>query len=116
MKKIEAIIKPFKLDEVRAALSAAGLSGMTVTDVRGFGHQQGQIELYNEKQAPLHDQQGFLPKVKIEMVVRDEEVERFVTLIQTHAHTGRIGDGKIFVQEVIKAIRIRTAEQDEAAL
>ncbi len=112
MKKIEAIIKPFKLDDVKEALQDAGLQGMTVTDVRGFGRQKGHTELYRGAEYVV----DFLPKLKIELVVEDEMVERVVTAIKDAAHSGRIGDGKIFVSPVDDAIRIRTGETGGDAL
>ena len=107
MKKIEAIIKPFKLDEVREALSELGASGLTVTEVKGFGRQKGHTELYRGAEYVV----DFLPKIKIEVVVDDAMVERTVETIIAAARTGRIGDGKIFVLPVEEAIRIRTGEK-----
>ena len=112
MKKIEAIIKPFKLDDVKEALQDAGLQGMTVTDVRGFGRQKGHTELYRGAEYVV----DFLPKLKIELVVEDGMVERIVTAIKDAAHSGRIGDGKIFVSPVDEVVRIRTGETGAAAL
>ena len=112
MKKIEAVVKPFKLDEVREALSAIGVTGLTVTEVKGFGRQKGHTELYRGAEYVV----DFLPKVKIEVVMEDSMVERAVEAIQQSAHTGRIGDGKIFVSTIDEAIRIRTGETDEAAV
>jgi len=112
MKKIEAIIKPFKLDDVKEALQEAGLQGMTVTDVRGFGRQKGHTELYRGAEYVV----DFLPKVKIELVVDDNGVDRAVEAIKTAAHSGRIGDGKIFVSTIDDAIRIRTGETGRDAL
>ena len=112
MKKIEAIIKPFKLDDVKEALQEIGLQGMTVTDARGFGRQKGHTELYRGAEYVV----DFLPKVKIELVVDDAVVERAVEAIKTTAHSGRIGDGKIFIIPVEDAIRIRTGESGENAL
>ncbi len=106
MKKIEAIVKPFKLDEVREALSEIGVSGLTVTEVKGFGRQKGHTELYRGAEYVV----DFLPKVKLEIVLGDELVERAVEAIRKAAQTGRIGDGKIFVSTVEEAIRIRTGE------
>ena len=106
MKKIEAIIKPFKLDDVKEALQEIGLQGMTVTDARGFGRQKGHTELYRGAEYVV----DFLPKVKIELVVDDNMVGRAVEAIKTAAHSGRIGDGKIFILPVEDAIRIRTGE------
>ena len=112
MKKIEAIIKPFKLDDVREALGEVGITGMTVTEVKGFGRQKGHTELYRGAEYMV----DFLPKVKIEIVVSDEIVETCVDTIMTTAQTGKIGDGKIFVFDVNRVIRIRTGEQDEEAI
>ena len=106
MKKIEAIIKPFKLDEVKEALQEAGIQGITVIEAKGFGRQKGHTELYRGAEYVV----DFLPKVKIEVVMEDTLVERAVEAIQRAAHTGRIGDGKIFVSSVDEAIRIRTGE------
>jgi nitrogen regulatory protein P-II 1 len=112
MKKIEAIFKPFKLDEVREALSEIGISGLTVTEVKGFGRQKGHTELYRGAEYVV----DFLPKVKIEVVVPENLVERGVDAIIKAARTGKIGDGKIFVTSVEQVIRIRTGETDEAAI
>ena len=112
MKKIEAIIKPFKLDEVREALSALGVSGLTVTEVKGFGRQKGHTELYRGAEYVV----DFLPKVKIEVILADELVDKAVEAIQTAARTGRIGDGKIFISNIEQAIRIRTGESGPDAL
>ncbi len=112
MKKIEAIIKPFKLDEVKEALQEVGLKGMTVTEVKGFGRQKGHTELYRGAEYVV----DFLPKVKIEVVVDDDVVERAVEAIQTAAKTDRIGDGKIFVFDVQDVVRIRTGERGSDAL
>ena len=112
MKKIEAIIKPFKLDEVREALSEIGVSGLTVTEVKGFGRQKGHTELYRGAEYVV----DFLPKVKIEIVVADHEVEGAIDSIVKAAHTGKIGDGKIFVMAVEQVVRIRTGETGEAAV
>ena len=112
MKKIEAIIKPFKLDEVREALSEIGVSGLTVTEVKGFGRQKGHTELYRGAEYVV----DFLPKVKVEMVLADALVERAIEAIVKAARTGKIGDGKIFVTGVEQAIRIRTGESGEAAV
>ncbi len=106
MKKIEAIIKPFKLDEVKEALQDAGLQGITVIEAKGFGRQKGHTELYRGAEYVV----DFLPKVKIEVVVVDEHVERAIEAIKKAAQTGRIGDGKIFVSSIENAIRIRTGE------
>src|SRR5215218_3642034 len=112
MKKIEAVIKPFKLDEVKEALQEIGLKGMTVTEVKGFGRQKGHTELYRGAEYVV----DFLPKVKIEIVVEDGVVERAVEAIQAAARTDRIGDGKVFVTTVEDAIRIRTGERGVDAL
>jgi len=112
MKKIEAIIKPYRLDDVKAALADVGLLGMTVSEVRGFGRQKGHTELYRGAEYTV----DFLPKVKVEMVVADERVAAAVDAIQKAAWSGSIGDGKIFVSEVEQVIRIRTGERGEAAL
>jgi nitrogen regulatory protein P-II 2 len=112
MKLIMAIIKPFKLDEVRDALTAAGVSGMTVTEVKGFGRQKGQTEIYRGAEYTTN----MVPKIKVELVVTDELTARVVETIQTVASTGSIGDGKIFVLDVGKAVRIRTGEQNDLAL
>ncbi|MBF7074738.1 P-II family nitrogen regulator [Glaciecola sp. MH2013] len=112
MKKIEAIIKPFKLDDVREALSSIGVSGITMTEVRGFGRQKGHKELYRGAEYNI----DFLPKVKIELVVPETLAQRAVETIEEHAKTGKIGDGKIFVFDVGQVIRIRTGETDEEAI
>lgn len=112
MKKIEAIIKPFKLDDVREALSSIGVSGITMTEVRGFGRQKGHKETYRGAEYNV----DFLPKVKIELVLPDELVELAVETIQEKAKTGKIGDGKIFVFNVEQVVRIRTGETDENAI
>jgi nitrogen regulatory protein P-II 1 len=112
MKKIEAIIKPFKLDEVKEALHEVGVSGITVTEAKGFGRQKGHTELYRGAEYVV----DFLPKVKLEVVVEDQVAERVVEAIQHAAQTGRIGDGKIFVLPVDAAIRIRTGERDADAI
>ena len=112
MKKIEAIIKPFKLDEVKDALHEVGLSGITVVEAKGFGRQKGHTELYRGADYVV----DFLPKVKIEIVLDDALVERAIEAIQRAAHTGRIGDGKIFVTPVEEAIRIRTGERGVEAV
>jgi nitrogen regulatory protein P-II 1 len=112
MKKIEAIIKPFKLDDVREGLSSIGVSGITMTEVRGFGRQKGHKELYRGAEYNV----DFLPKVKIELVVPDDLLDRAVETISMHAKTGKIGDGKIFVFDVEQVIRIRTGETDEDAI
>ena len=112
MKKIEAIIKPFKLDETREALSEIGVTGLTVTEVKGFGRQKGHTELYRGAEYVV----DFLPKVKVEVIVADTLVERAIEAIIGAARTGKIGDGKIFVFDLEKVIRIRTGETDAAAL
>lgn len=112
MKKIEAMIKPFKLDEVKEALQEVGLQGITVTEVRGFGRQKGHTELYRGAEYVV----DFLPKVKLEIVVQDHLVERTVEAIVEAARTGRIGDGKIFITNIEDAIRIRTGERGDAAI
>jgi nitrogen regulatory protein P-II 1 len=112
MKEIEAIVKPFKLDEVREALSEIGVTGLTVTDVKGFGRQKGHTELYRGAEYVV----DFLPKVKVEVVVADSLLERAIEAIVRSARTGKIGDGKIFVTTVEQVIRIRTGETDEAAV
>ncbi len=112
MKKIEAIFKPFKLDEVREALSEIGVSGLTVTEVKGFGRQKGHTELYRGAEYVV----DFLPKVKVEVVIPDKLLEGAIDAIIKAARTGKIGDGKIFVTGVDQVIRIRTGETDEAAI
>lgn len=112
MKKVEAIIKPFKLDEVREALSDAGVVGMTITEVKGFGRQKGHSELYRGAEYVV----DFLPKMKLEVVVDDDLVGQVVETIENAAKTGRIGDGKIFVTNVEEVIRIRTGERGPSAL
>ena len=112
MKKIEAIIKPFKLDDVKEALTELGIIGMTVTEVRGFGRQKGHTELYRGSEYTI----DFLPKVKIELVVPDELVDKVVATVAAAARTGSIGDGKIFVIPMGEAIRIRTGEKGESAI
>jgi nitrogen regulatory protein P-II 1 len=112
MKKIEAIIKPFKLDEVKEALHEVGLQGITVVEAKGFGRQKGHTELYRGAEYVV----DFLPKVKIEVICEDTVVERAVEAIMTAARTGRIGDGKIFISSVEEAIRIRTGEKGDAAI
>jgi nitrogen regulatory protein P-II 1 len=112
MKKVEAIFKPFKLDEVREALSEIGVSGLTVTEVKGFGRQKGHTELYRGAEYVV----DFLPKVKIELVVPDTLAERAVDAIIKAARTGKIGDGKIFISSVDQVVRIRTGETNEAAI
>jgi len=112
MKKVEAVIKPFKLDDVREALSEIGISGMTATEVKGFGRQKGHTELYRGAEYVV----DFLPKVRIEVVIPDDQVDRCVEAIAEAARTGKIGDGKIFVTPVERAMRIRTGEEDLAAI
>ena len=112
MKKIDAVIKPFKLDEVREALSEIGVNGLTVTEVKGFGRQKGHTELYRGAEYVV----DFLPKVKLELVVADDMVEPAIEAISKAAHTGKIGDGKIFVSSVEQVIRIRTGETGESAV
>jgi nitrogen regulatory protein P-II 1 len=112
MKKVEAVIKPFKLDDVKDALHDAGVSGITVTEVKGFGRQKGHTELYRGAEYVV----DFLPKVKVEAVVEDDQVERVVEAIETAARTGRIGDGKIFVLPVEQAVRIRTGDRGVDAI
>lgn len=112
MKKIEAIINPFKMDDVRAGLSEIGISGLTVTEVKGFGRQKGHTELYRGAEYQV----DFLPKLKIDLVVGDDLVDRVIDEIKQAAFSGKIGDGKIFVYDVQRVIRIRTGEEDEAAL
>lgn len=112
MKKVEAIIKPFKLDDVREALSEIGITGMTATEVKGFGRQKGHTELYRGAEYVV----DFLPKVRVEIVVPDEQVEACIEAITEAARTGKIGDGKIFVTPVETVVRIRTGELDEAAI
>jgi nitrogen regulatory protein P-II 1 len=112
MKKIEAIIKPFKLDEVKDVLNELGIQGMTVTEVKGFGRQKGHVELYRGAEYEI----AFVPKVKIEVVVPDAMAENVVALVGGKAKTGKIGDGKIFVYSVEQTVRIRTGEPGDAAL
>ncbi|PAR96358.1 transcriptional regulator [Vibrio cholerae] len=112
MKKIEAIIKPFKLDDVREALAEVGITGMTVSEVKGFGRQKGHTELYRGAEYMV----DFLPKVKLEIVVTDDVVDRCVDTIIETAQTGKIGDGKIFITNVERVVRIRTGEEDEDAI
>ena len=112
MKKIEAIIKPFKLDEIKEALQDVGLQGITVVEAKGFGRQKGHTELYRGAEYVV----DFLPKVKIEVVVEDSQMEAAVEAIQKAAHTGRIGDGKIFISSIEEAIRIRTGEKGAEAI
>lgn len=112
MKKIEAIIKPFKLEEVKDALNKAGIAGLTVSEVRGYGRQKGHVELYRGAEYDV----TFVPKVKIEIVVADSVVEGILSVIEETAKTGKIGDGKIFVLPVDETVRIRTGERGEAAV
>jgi len=112
MKFVMAIIKPFKLDEVREALTPLGVQGLTVSEVKGFGRQKGQTEIYRGAEYVV----SFLPKVKIEVAVNDDLVDRVVETIQNTAHTGKIGDGKIFVFDVARVVRIRTGEANSDAL
>lgn len=112
MKKIEAIIKPFKLDEVREALSEVGIEGLTVTEVKGFGRQKGHTELYRGAEYVI----DFLPKMKLEIVISDDKLDKVIETIKTAARTGKIGDGKIFVSSIEQAVRIRTSEKNEEAL
>ena len=112
MKRIVAIIKPFKVDDVREAPASVGISGMTVSDVKGFGRQKGHTELYRGAEYVV----DFLPKCKLEIVVADEDEEKSIQAIIDAAHTGKIGDGKIFVSDVQRVIRIRTSEENEEAI
>ena len=112
MKMLMAVIKPFKLDEVRAALTDAGITGMTVTEVKGYGRQKGHTEIYRGAEYAVN----FLPKVKIEVAVASDQVDRAIEAITRAAKTGQIGDGKIFISPVEHSVRIRTGETDEAAL
>ena len=112
MKKIEAIIKPFKVDDVREALSDIGVVGMTITEVKGFGRQKGHTEMYRGAEYQV----DFLPKVKIDLVVASEDAERCIETIVSTAHTGKVGDGKIFVSDVQRVIRISTGEEDNDAI
>jgi nitrogen regulatory protein P-II 2 len=112
MKYVVAIIKPFKLDEVREALSAIGIQGLTVSEVRGFGRQKGQTEIYRGAEYTVN----FLPKTKIEIAVNDDIADQVVDAIRTAANSGKIGDGKIFVSDLVSVVRIRTGETNEAAL
>jgi nitrogen regulatory protein P-II 1 len=112
MKKIEAVIKPFKLDDVREALSGIGITGMTAIEVKGFGRQKGHTELYRGAEYVV----DFLPKVKLDVVVKEEDAERCIEAITNAARTGKIGDGKIFVTSVEKVVRIRTGETDADAI
>jgi nitrogen regulatory protein P-II 1 len=112
MKQITAVIKPFKLEEVREALAEVGVTGLTVTEVKGFGRQKGHTELYRGAEYVV----DFLPKVKVEVVIPDNDVERCVEAVIKAARTGKIGDGKIFVTPIDRVVRIRTGEEDDAAL
>ena len=112
MKKIEAVIKPFKLEDVKDALAEAGITGMTVSDVKGYGRQQGHSELYRGAEYVV----DFLPKIKLELIVSDEDVDNTIKVITESAKTGKIGDGKIFVSSIEKIVRIRTGEEDEEAI
>ena len=112
MKKIEAIIKPFKLDEVKDALSEIGVSGLTVFEVKGFGRQKGHTELYRGAEYVV----DFLPKIKLEFIINDEILEEVIETIKSSAHTGKIGDGKIFVSNIEEIIRIRTGEKNSDAI
>ncbi|MCK5109943.1 MAG: P-II family nitrogen regulator [Arcobacteraceae bacterium] len=112
MKRIEAVIKPFKLEDVKDALAEAGITGMTVSDVKGYGRQQGHSELYRGAEYVV----DFLPKIKLDLVVAGEDVDKTVEIIVKAAKTGKIGDGKIFVSAIEKIVRIRTGEEDEEAI
>tara|TARA_B100001093_G_C25920571_1_gene632531 strand:+ start:35 stop:373 length:339 start_codon:yes stop_codon:yes gene_type:complete len=112
MKKIEAVIKPFKLDEVKKALGEIDINGITVLEAKGYGRQKGHTELYRGAEYQV----DFLPKIKIELIIPDEKLESAIDVIQKSANTGRIGDGKIFVYNVEKALRIRTGEEDDQAI
>ena len=112
MKKIEAIIKPFKLEELKDALNEAGITGLTVVEVKGYGRQKGHVELYRGAEYDV----SFVPKVKVEMVLADNEVDKVVAIVEETAKTGKIGDGKIFILPVEDAIRIRTGERGDAAV
>jgi len=112
MKKIEAIVKPFKLDEVKDALGTVGVTGMTVTEVKGFGRQKGHTEIYRGSEYTV----DFLPKIKIELVIPDEQVDSAVDAIVKAAKTGKIGDGKVFITNIDEAVRIRTEEKGEKAV
>jgi len=112
MKKIEAIIKPYKLDDVKAALTEVGIAGMTVTEVKGFGRQKGHTEIYRGAEYTV----DFLPKVKMELVIADNKLEAVLHAISKSAQSGKIGDGKIFVSDIIEAVRIRTGETGEDAI
>jgi nitrogen regulatory protein P-II 1 len=112
MKKIEAVIKHFKLDDVKKALTDAGIQGMTVTEVKGFGRQKGHVDLYRGAKYEVN----FLPKIKIEVIITDDKVEEVVDIIMESARTGEIGDGKIFVSSLLDAVRIRTGKKGEEAI
>ena len=112
MKKIEAVIKPFKLEDVKDALTEAGITGMTVSDVKGYGRQQGHSELYRGAEYVV----DFLPKIKLELIVSEGDVDSTIKIITDSAKTGKIGDGKIFVSNIEKIVRIRTGEEDEEAI
>ncbi|GAB4292289.1 MAG: nitrogen regulator P-II GlnB [Ignavibacteriaceae bacterium] len=112
MKKIEAIIRPFKLDEVKEALVEEGIKGLTITEVRGYGRQKGHTETYRGSEYRIE----FVPKIKIEIIVKDEEADKVIDAILSHAKTGQVGDGKIFVSDIQDVIRIRTGESGEGAL
>lgn len=112
MKKIEAIIKPFKLEDVKEALTEAGITGMTVSDVKGYGRQQGHSELYRGAEYVV----DFLPKIKVELIVANKDVDSTINLITEAAKTGKIGDGKIFISPIERIVRIRTGEEDEEAI
>ncbi len=112
MKRIEAVIKPFKLEDVKDALAEAGITGMTVSDVKGYGRQQGHSELYRGAEYVV----DFIPKIKLDLVVSGEDVDKTVEIIVNAAKTGKIGDGKIFVSSIEKIVRIRTGEEDEEAI
>lgn len=112
MKKIEAIIKPFKLDEVKDGLNAIGIQGMTITEVKGFGRQKGHVELYRGAEYDI----VFVPKIKIEIIVPDSIVQKVVSTIEERAKTGKIGDGKIFISALEEVIRIRTGETGDSAI
>ena len=112
MKRIEAIIKPFKLEDVKDALAEAGITGMTVSDVKGYGRQQGHSELYRGAEYVV----DFIPKIKLDLIVSSENVDSTIEIISNSAKTGKIGDGKIFVSSVEKVVRIRTSEEDEEAI
>jgi nitrogen regulatory protein P-II 1 len=112
LKKIEAVIKPFKLEDVKDALTEAGITGMTVSDVKGYGRQQGHSELYRGAEYVV----DFLPKIKLELIVSEADVDSTINLIIESAKTGKIGDGKIFVSPIEKIVRIRTGEEDEEAI